>query len=47
MDVISHLKDQWPVDDEIMMIERISMFAYGFVKFGDEIDGEFDEMDKL
>ena len=33
------MEDQWPMDDEIVMVEGFFMFAYGFVKFRDEIDG--------
>ena len=28
---IFHLKDQWPIDDEMMMFDRVSVYGEGFV----------------
>ena len=38
MDGISHLEDQWPIDDQIVMFGGAFTFTYGFVMIGDKID---------
>lgn len=36
---ILHLKDQWPMDVEMMIIDGVLIFGDGFVLIWDGIDG--------
>ena len=38
MDVISHLEDQWPMDDMDVLLRRFLYFFDGLVMIGDELE---------
>ena len=38
IDRISHLENQWPMDDVDVLFKEVFMFMYGFVMIRDETD---------